>query len=226
MRNRSSINNCAQKGLTLVELLVAISVLAFVAILGWRGLDSIVRARIALTGEMEQTRGMQIAFAQLQSDCAHLADTSALPNRPPLTVGQGRLTLVRTVFADNQPSRLQVITYQLKDSVLNRRESAATRDLRALDILWLAATNGLAANDTDTTQAPFDRLRTGVTLQSDVTSLTMRLWINGGWRAGADTPTLATGPSASLPVPTGLEVTMRLRGRDASMQKIFLLGAV
>jgi general secretion pathway protein J len=35
-----------QRGLTLIELLVAISVLAFVAVLGWRGLDSIVRARV------------------------------------------------------------------------------------------------------------------------------------------------------------------------------------
>ena len=99
--------------MTLVELLVAISVLGFVAVLGWRGLDSIVRARIALTSDLEQTRGMQLAFAQLQSDCAHLVSPSVLPGRIPLALGQGRLTLVRTVFADNQPSRLQVISYRV-----------------------------------------------------------------------------------------------------------------
>ena len=221
MRNGPSASSvvarpATQHGLTLVELLVAISVLAFVAILGWRGLDSIVRARVALTGEMEQTRGMQIAFAQLQSDCAHLADSSALPGRPPLTVGPGRLTLLRTVFADDQPSRLQVVTYRLKNDVLTRRESAATRDLRALDALWQAAANDLAANDGDT----------AVTLQSDVTALTMRLWVNGIWRADTDVPAPVAGMAASFPIPTGLEVTLRLRGRDASMQKIFLLGAV
>ena len=219
-KNSGTVRPARQDGLTLVELLVAISVLAFVAVLGWRGLDSIVRARVALTGEMEQTRGMQIAFAQLQSDCAHLADSSALPGRPPLTVGQGRMTLLRAVFADDQPSRLQVVSYQLKNDMLLRRESVATRDLKALDALWQAAANDLAANDSDTTQA--------VTLQSDVTALTMRLWVNGGWRAGADAPTTTpvAGMAASLPVPTGLEVTMRLRRRDASMKKIFLLGAV
>ena len=37
-----------QQGLTLIELLVAIGVLAFVAVLGWRGLDAITRARAAL----------------------------------------------------------------------------------------------------------------------------------------------------------------------------------
>jgi general secretion pathway protein J len=201
------------KGLTLVELLVAISVLGFIAVLGWRGLDSIVRARIALTSDLEQTRGMQLAFAQLQSDCAHLVSSSALPNRIPLAVGQGRLTLVRTVFTDNQPSRLQVISYRVNDGILIRRESAATRDLRELDTLWQTA-----VNDTDTSQA--------VTLQSDVAAMTMRLWINGGWRTEADAVITIGGSTATSLVPTGLEVTMQLRGRDTGMLKIFLLGAV
>ena len=225
MRNRSIEHNGARatrhKGLTLVELLVAISVLGFVAVLGWRGLDSIVRARIALTSDLEQTRGMQLAFAQLQSDCAHLVSPSALPNRIPLAVGQGQLTLVRTVFADNQPSRLQVIAYRVRDGVLSRRESAATRDLRELDTLWQTA-----VNDTDTGQAPFDKLRTGVTLQSDVAAMTMRLWINGGWRTEADAVITIGGSTATPSIPTGLEATMQLRGRDTGMLKIFLLGAV
>jgi len=217
MRNRSIEHNGARatrhKGLTLVELLVAISVLGFVAVLGWRGLDSIVRARIALTSDLEQTRGMQLAFAQLQSDCAHLVSPSALPNRIPLAVGQGQLTLVRTVFADSQPSRLQVIAYRVRDGVLTRRESAATRDLRELDTLWQTA-----VNDTDTGHA--------VTLQSDVAAMTMRLWINGGWRTEADAVITIGGSTATPSIPTGLEVTMQLRGRDTGMLKIFLLGAV
>ena len=203
------------KGLTLIELLVAISVLAIIAVLGWRGLDSIVRSRVALTGDLEQTRGMQLAFAQLQSDCAHLADTAVLPNRMPLYVEQGRLTLVRTVFADNQPSRLQVVTYRVRDGTLTRRESVATRDLAELDALWQAA-----ANDGDPEQT--------VVLQSGVASLTMRLWINGGWRTGADAqpPAMPAGANASLLVPSGLEVASQLQGREGSLLKVFLLGAV
>jgi general secretion pathway protein J len=123
--------------------------------------------------------------------------------------------LVRTVFADYQPSRLQVITYAVRDGMLTRRESAATRDLRELDTLWLAA-----ANDSDTTQA--------VTLQSDVTDMAMRLWINGGWRPGVDAlkPATSAGSVTSPLLPAGLEVTLRLRGHDTGLLKIFLLGAV
>ena len=212
------------RGMTLIELLVAISVLAVIAVLGWRGLDSIARARIALTGDLEQTRGMQLAFAQLQSDCAHLADASVLQKRMPLSAGQDSLTLVRTMFADNQPTRLQVVAYRVKEGVLTRRESAATRDLNELDALWRSA-----ASDIDASQAPFDRLRAGVVLQTGVDSLTMRLWVNGGWRMGDDTLPAAAGMNAGinagLLAPSGLEVALQLRGRDTRLLKIFLLGA-
>lgn len=213
-------------GLTLIELLVAISILSFIAVLGWRGLDSIVRARIALVSDLEQTRGMQLAFAQLQSDCAHLASPAVLPDRVPLSVEQGRLTLVRTVFADNQPSRLQVVTYRVRDGALTRSESAATRDLQELGTLWQTA-----ATDTETTQA--------VALQSGISTLTMRLWVSGGtgWRTGAEIAQLTAPPAPDAtprpgqtagapPLLTGLEVGMQLQGRKESLRKIFLLGAV
>jgi general secretion pathway protein J len=217
-----------QNGLTLVELLVAISVLAFVAVLGYRGLDGIVRARVALTSDLDQTRGMQLAFAQLQSDSAHLAGPAMIPGREALVADQGRLTLVRTVFADNQPPRLQVVTYRLRDGILIRRESAATRDLKEIDKMMKDA-----ASDTDKLQE--------VQLQSGVSAMSMRLWygVAQGWRA-ANTPSPAAvavapvvtpgGHGQAMPsfsnAPTGLEVSLQLQGREANMLKVFLLGPV
>jgi len=228
-----------QAGLTLIELLVAISVLAFVAVLGWRGLDGIVRARIALTESMEQTRGMQLAFAQMQSDCAHVATPDLLLSRTPLAADPGRLMLVRTVFSDNQPIRLQVITYRVRDGVLTRRESMATRDLKELDSLWQAA-----ANDTDPSPS--------VALQEGVASMATRLWSSqtnswqlpgapavnapgaaqnqgsaAGTAQGAQAAQQAQAAAAAAQgTPTGLEVALHMRDRDASMLKVFLLGAV
>lgn len=197
-------------GFTLIELLVAISILAIVAVLGWRGLDGIIRSRASLTEKMEQTRGLQLAFAQLQSDSAHLAPTSLLNNRPYMLADNDRLTLVRVVMAENEPTRLQVVTYRVRDGVLTRRESNATRDLLQLDTLWQAA-----LNDTDTAAS--------VALQSDVLAMNTRYWINTEWRPAAG---LTTGGATNSPAPTGLEVSLALQGQEVPMVKSFLLGAL
>ncbi len=196
----------AQTGLTLVELLVAISILGLVAVMGWRGLDSIVRSRTALNADLEQTRGMQLAFAQLQSDCAQLANANALPNRVPLTVKDNQITLVRTVNSDAQATRLQVVSYRVRDGQLTRRTSLATRALNTLDMAWLAALN-------DTEVAP------AVSLQNGVTSMTMRVWMKG-------TPTWQTATTISNIAPIGLEVTLQMQDRTTTLVKNFLLGAV
>lgn len=219
-----------QRGLTLVELLVAISVLAVVAVLGWRGLDGIVRARVGLSENLDQARGMQLAFAQLQNDCAHIVGREIIPNRAPLVVDRGRLILVRYTFADNQPTRLQVIAYAVRDGVLTRRESLATRDLQELDGLWTAV-----SNDTDNSQP--------VVLQQGVAAMNMRLWASNSraWQApdvdaiqntGTSPQTQQPAPPGSAnqrqerPVITGLEVALQLQNSQDSMLKIFLLGAV
>lgn len=224
-----------QRGLTLVELLVAISVLAFVAVLGWRGLDSIVRARVALNEDLEQTRGMQLAFAQMQNDLAKIATGPSVPGRAPLVIDKDRVILIRKVYAENQPSRLQVVTYQVKNAVLTRRESVATRDLTELEKLWVAAEEGAGTGQ-------------DVALQAGVAAMTMRLWDANGWGPvntnpgtpatpggvppGPRTPPGGTPPPGVPPQPgtqsaaTGLQVALQLQGRETNMVKVFLLGAV
>ncbi|WP_420472892.1 PulJ/GspJ family protein [Noviherbaspirillum sp. ST9] len=199
-----------QHGFTLIELLVAITIMSIVAVLGWRGLDTIIRSRVALNNELEQTRGLQLAFAQMQSDTGHIAKVEDIGKRAVLAVQPGRLTMVRMVFAENQPSRAQVIAYRIDGGVLTRRESIATRDLRELDAAWIAALG-------DTTSVP------AVALHDGVETMAIRSWVDREWRAaGAEG---GTGPGGSTIPPTGLEVSLRLRDRPENLVKIFLLGA-
>ncbi|MFS2022117.1 type II secretion system protein J [Massilia sp. CT11-137] len=220
-------NSSPARGFTLVELLVAISILAIVAVLGWRGLDGIVRARVALTQQMETTRGMQLAFAQMQSDCEHIAQRDVVDQRPYLLVGADRLTLVREVFTENQPSRLQVVAYRIVNGTLMRRESQPTRDLVQLDALWQAVTS-----DADTNPA--------VAIQTGVTGMQVATWLNNSWRQGGVDPganAAGTGQAPPPPQPpspdqaaqvsnepTGLQVALQAQNLQQPMVKSFLLG--
>ncbi|HJV50518.1 MAG TPA: prepilin-type N-terminal cleavage/methylation domain-containing protein [Noviherbaspirillum sp.] len=201
------------QGFTLIELLVAITVLAIVAVLGWRGLDTIVRARAALTQDLEQTRGIQLAFAQMQSDAAHIVQPSDIAGHTSLITAPGSVTMVRIVFAENQPSRVQVVAYRLRDGKLSRYESPVTRDLNELDTLWQAALD-------DTRPEP------GVLLQSNVAAMNVQsLYRNPSGPGISTTPPAATVPGAVV-APVGLQVALLLNGHDTGMTKVFLLGAV
>lgn len=196
-----------KRGFTLIELLVAVAVLAIVAVLGWRGLDGIVRSRQALTEQMEQTRGIQLAFAQMQSDLDHLALRKQLRLRENILADTGRLALVRTVLEEGEPTRLQVVTYRILDGVLTRRESLPTRELLQLDILWQAA-----LNNTDNTP--------GVVLQSGVDTMSARIWRDGGWQP---VPAEAQGTQDAQDR-LGLELAVQMRGQTSALVKVFMLG--
>ena len=199
------------RGFTLIELLVAITIMAIVAVLGWRGLDTIIRSRVSLNDDLAQTRGLQLAFAQMQSDTGHIAKTEDIGKRPFLSVQPGRLTLVRMVFAENQPSRVQVVAYRIDGGVLTRRESVPTRDLKELDTAWAAALSDSAAVPS-------------VALHQGVSEMAIRTWVDKDWRPpGMEN---VRTPQGTVIAPTGLEVTLSRNEGAEKLVKIFLLGPV
>ena len=203
-------------GFTLVELVVAIAILALVAVLGWRGLDGIVRARVALSAQMEQTGAMQLTFAQLQSDTAQLAPASLMATRPRLFAIQNRLLMVRLVATEQQPLRVQIVDYRLRDGVLTREESPATRDMNRLDAMWQAR-----VNDTEN-GAP-----QAVTLQSNVSMFAMQVWDSDGqgWQPAVASTVSGQGGISGGNRWTGLQVALQLQSSTGSILKTFLLGA-
>jgi general secretion pathway protein J len=195
-----------------------------VAVLGWRGLDSITRARVSLNQELEQTRGQQLAFAQMQTDCTNVVNALELDGRAPVQIDPARITLIRRTQPEAQPGALQVVTYRLRQGWLTREESPPTRDLTRLEqYAQLAASSA----------------QPQVRLQSGVQAMNLRVWADDGrgWRnpnaADSNMPTSraalmnpAAGTTATQIVWSGLEVALQLPGQQASLMKVFMLGSV
>jgi len=220
------------RGFTLIELLVAISILAIVAVLGWRGLDSLVRSRLALNAELELTRGLQLTFAQMQSDCAHVVNPLNYPNLPEgrsSWIEPQRLILVRSVYAEEQAPAMQLVQYRLVNDALTRFESITTRDLAVLNQLLAQARN------------PPDN-QVEIVMQKNIAHLLFEGYppssLTGTTAAVSNVPASAAGASSAAQgqtgvpvvdqskVTTGLQVTLQLNGRSQAMQKIFMLGGI
>lgn len=210
-----------QQGLTLIELLVAISILVLIAVLGWRGLDSITRTREGLNHELEQARRLQLTLAQWQIDCANAVDAELLDGHSPLRIENGQLTLARLVQMEAQPTVLQIVAWRLNQGVLSRETSNSTRDLTQLTAGWQRAYTGG---------------ETAVDLLSGVDSVSFRVWASDGrgWRTW-DPGTQAmvshgalantqTGTTSTQLIWRGVEMSLQLSDKTSPLTKIFLLG--
>ena len=69
----------AVRGFTLVEVLVAMLVMAIMAVMSWQGVDSIVRSRNASQARLEQALRLGTVIAQWDQDLASIDDSKAVP---------------------------------------------------------------------------------------------------------------------------------------------------
>jgi len=69
----------AGRGFTLVEVLVALAIMAVMAGMAWRGIDGIVRSRDASQGHLEEALRLDSVVAQWEQDVAAMQDSIAVP---------------------------------------------------------------------------------------------------------------------------------------------------
>ncbi|MGH8798376.1 MAG: PulJ/GspJ family protein [Caldimonas sp.] len=67
------------RGFTLIEVLVAMTIMAVMAMMSWQGVDGIVRARDSSQGRLEQTLRLDSVVAQWEQDLASIQESAALP---------------------------------------------------------------------------------------------------------------------------------------------------
>ncbi len=206
------------RGFTLLELLVAISVLAIVSIIAWRGLGSLVTTRERLDPERDEVRALLSAFGQLERDLAQVATPavfglSSTPVMVRLASDGQVLQIVRIAPRDeNGPTAVQTVYWRVADGVLLRQSTPPARDFAPVDAEKL----------------------TNARLLTQVTSMRVRVWTDSGWsEPAADgsvpiTPPVAGAPPPSSPleavrVPPGIEFTV-VRNNGTSVRRVLLVG--
>ena len=68
------------RGFTLIEVLVAISVMALMSLMVWRGLDGMLRTQSSLQTRSDEVRTLQAGLAQWQTDLDQLSELPGIPS--------------------------------------------------------------------------------------------------------------------------------------------------
>lgn len=122
----------ATRGFTLVEVLVALFVMALLAAMAWQGVDSMLRARDAGQARIERTLRLATVLAQWEQDLQAVHANSVLPSS--LAFDGASLRLVRD--ADDG---LQLIVWALREGRWQRWTSPVAQRGDELQQHWLAS---------------------------------------------------------------------------------------
>jgi general secretion pathway protein J len=67
------------RGFTLVEVLVAMMIMAILAVMAWQGVDGIVRTRTVSQARLEDTLRLNTVLGQLEQDLQAVQETTTVP---------------------------------------------------------------------------------------------------------------------------------------------------
>ncbi len=126
------------RGFTLVEVLVALLVMALMAAMAWQGVDSIARTREAGGAHVERIMRLNTVMAQWESDLASVEDTQVVPA---LAFDGSSLRLTRRT-----DEGIQLVIWSLRSGTWLRWTSPVATHARALQDSWMRSMQ-LLAND-------------------------------------------------------------------------------
>jgi len=124
-------------GFTLVEVLVAIALLAILGVISWRGMDYVIAQRERIDRETDEIAGILRVLSQLERDIGQRAPDFMLPPPaepgmlpPSLAVlpvegGAVALEILRIAPGNVAGARTQRVVYRISDATLMRSTSVA-----------------------------------------------------------------------------------------------------
>ena len=118
-----------QRGFTLVEVLVALLIMAILAMMGWQGVDGMIRARDISQETAERTLRLTTVVGQWEQDLASLYESATAPA---LQFDGATMRLTRVT-----PEGVQVVVWSLREGVWRRWASPSVRRAFELQQAWL-----------------------------------------------------------------------------------------
>lgn len=199
----------SQRGFTLLEVLIAISLMAVLSVLSWRALDSTARSHEQLEAGTDQTVALLRALGQLETDLAQHATGAALAVG--MQKAEHSAPAIRASLEGVLPAGIQWKASEL--TIIRGTHEGAWQQ-----IVWSQAGDRLTrATGTPSVGLPLPPAGHPETMLRGVQGFMLRPWLPGqGW---ADSAT-----DTSLPA-TGLEVSIAQQSGPAShiYRKVVLL---
>ena len=124
------------RGFTLMEVMVALLLLAVMSVLSWRALDAMVRTREALQVRGQQFDSVRTLFAQWDSDCHDLGAPDRWVAGLPLHFDSNRVDLIRSRTDGSGVSHRVLVTYRARGAAIERLESPPIQDRAELRQSW------------------------------------------------------------------------------------------
>ncbi|MDN3921150.1 PulJ/GspJ family protein [Roseateles violae] len=116
-------------GFTLVEVLVALVIMATMAMLAWRGIDALLRTRDIAQANLDHSTRLQAVMGQWEADLRALQDSGVVPA---LAFDGANLRLTR-----RQPQGLQMVVWSVRDGGLHRWAGPVQQTVAALQDSFL-----------------------------------------------------------------------------------------
>lgn len=205
------------RGFTLVEVLVALLIMAVIAVLGWRGIDGMLRGREISQASLLRSERLQSVLVQWEQDLRMLQD-SELVQVNALAFDGNALRLTR-----RQPEGLQLVAWRLRDGRLSRWESPPLQSQRELLEAQNRSQQGLESPGRE------------ITMLEGLSGWQMFFYRGNAWSNAQSSDDVATpNPAASAPgsgstrvLPSGVRMLLQFGGGElqGELTRQVLLGA-
>ena len=118
-------------GFTLVEVLVALLLMAILSAMAWQGLDGVLRARDASRDSIDRTTRLATVLSQWEQDLQAVHDSGVVP---PLTFDGQTLRLTRRV-----EDGVALVAWSVRSGIWQRWAGAGMQRAGLLQQAWLAS---------------------------------------------------------------------------------------